>query len=110
MHDSRLGQICAEPVAGRARRARPPETGIVPQVADATLRGDYALGWDVASRSWRGGKVLTHAGDNTMNCADVWLAPNKDFAILLRADQSGDKAFQACDDATAALMSLLAKQ
>ena len=56
--------------------------------------GDYALGWIVVLRSWGGGKVLNHGGDNTMNCANVWVAPKKDFAILVCVNQSGDQAFK----------------
>ena len=72
--------------------------------------GDYALGWIVVSRDWGGGKVLNHGGDNTMNCADVWVAPEKNYAILLCANQSGDEAFHACDDATVELIDLLEKK
>lgn len=72
--------------------------------------GDYALGWSVLSRSWGGGKVLNHCGDNTMNCANVWVAPKKDFAILVCVNQSGDQAFQATDDAVVALFGLIKKK
>ena len=66
--------------------------------------GDYALGWLTAERSWGGGKVLNHAGDNTMNFANVWVAPKRDFAILVCVNQSGDKAFKATDEAVGALI------
>jgi CubicO group peptidase (beta-lactamase class C family) len=66
--------------------------------------GDYALGWMCAERPWGGGKVLNHAGDNTMNFANVWVAPLKDFAILTCVNQSG--AFAATDEATGALIKL----
>jgi len=72
--------------------------------------GDYALGWLVMERDWGGGKVLTHRGDNTMNCADVWVAPRRDFAILVCVNQGGDTAFQAADAAVGAMIDLLKKQ
>jgi CubicO group peptidase (beta-lactamase class C family) len=72
--------------------------------------GDYALGWLSKSRSWGGGKVLTHAGDNTMNFANVWVAPKRDFAILLCVNQSGQSAFKATDDAIGALIELLSEK
>lgn len=72
--------------------------------------GDYALGWIVADRGWGGGKVLNHGGDNTMNCANVWVAPKKNFEILVCVNQSGDKAFQATDAAVGALIDLLGKK
>jgi CubicO group peptidase (beta-lactamase class C family) len=68
--------------------------------------GEYALGWITAQRSWGGGKVLNHAGDNTMNFANVWIAPKRDFAILVCVNQSGKAAFAATDEAIVALMKL----
>ena len=68
--------------------------------------GDYALGWMVTERSWGGGKVLNHAGDNTMNFANAWIAPKRDFAIIACVNQSGKAAFAATDDAIVALMKL----
>jgi CubicO group peptidase (beta-lactamase class C family) len=66
--------------------------------------GDYALGWLVTERPWGGGTVLTHAGSNTMNYAVVWMAPRRDFAILVCTNQGGDSAAKACDEASAALI------
>ena len=73
----------------------------------ATYDGDYALGWSVAERSWGGGRVLNHAGDNTMNFANVWIAPKRDFAIVACVNQSGKTAFTATDEAIVALMKLV---
>jgi len=64
--------------------------------------GDYASGWMVVDRPWAGGRALTHAGSNTMNFALVWMAPAKDFAVLVATNQ-GD-TFQACDAAASALI------
>jgi CubicO group peptidase (beta-lactamase class C family) len=74
------------------------------------LGGDYALGWIVVERGWGGGKVLQHVGDNTMNCANVWVAPKKDFAILVCVNQSGNRAFEATDAAVSAMIRLLQKK
>lgn len=68
--------------------------------------GDYALGWLVTERDWGGGTVLTHAGSNTMNFAVVWMAPKRDFAVLVVTNQGGDAAAKACDEAAAALIGL----
>jgi CubicO group peptidase (beta-lactamase class C family) len=75
----------------------------------ASFGGDYALGWIVAQRGWAGGKALNHAGDNTMNFANVWIAPQRNFAILVCVNQSGDTAFKATDEAVGALIDLLKK-
>jgi CubicO group peptidase (beta-lactamase class C family) len=65
--------------------------------------GDYALGWIVTERDWAGGAVLAHNGSNTMNYASVWIAPEKDFAILACTNQGGDVAQAACNAAVIAL-------
>jgi CubicO group peptidase (beta-lactamase class C family) len=49
---------------------------------------DYAMGWLVAEREWAGGKVLTHAGSNTMWFCELWVAPKKDFAMLVMANSA----------------------
>ena len=66
--------------------------------------GEYALGWVVVEREWGGGKVLTHAGSNTMNLAVAWLAPLRDFAVLVVTNQGGPAAFKACDEAASRLI------
>ena len=64
------------------------------------------MGWFVVERAWGGGRVLNHAGDNTMNYANVWLAPRRDFAILICINQSGDTAFRASNEAVDGLIAL----
>jgi len=68
--------------------------------------GDYALGWMVLERSWGGGKVLHHGGCNTMNFANVWVAPERDFAVLVCINQGGDRAFEATDEVVGKLIEL----
>jgi CubicO group peptidase (beta-lactamase class C family) len=71
--------------------------------------GDYALGWGVAEREWGGGPVLTHSGSNTMNMAVVWLAPKRDFAVLVVTNQGGEGAYKVCNEAASALIKWLQK-
>lgn len=66
--------------------------------------GDYAGGWIAARRSWADGRVLTHNGTNTMNFAVVWMAPQKNFAVLVATNQGGDLAGKACDEAAGMLI------
>lgn len=72
--------------------------------------GDYALGWVVTQRDWGGGTVFNHGGSNTMNFANVWIAPNRDFAAIVCTNQGGDEAFAATDDAASALIGAYIKQ
>ena len=66
--------------------------------------GEYAFGWGFLERGWGDGTVLSHAGSNTMNYAVVWMAPNRDFAVLVATNQGGNVAAQACDEVSGALI------
>jgi len=61
--------------------------------------GDYACGWVVKQRGWAGGKALWHNGSNKSFYFQVWLAPNKKFAIITATNTGADNAFDACDEA-----------
>jgi CubicO group peptidase (beta-lactamase class C family) len=64
----------------------------------------YAMGWAVAERPWGGGTVLSHAGSNSLWYAVTWLAPKRNFAVMVMCNQGGDNAAKATDDASAALI------
>jgi CubicO group peptidase (beta-lactamase class C family) len=64
----------------------------------------YAMGWLVVSRPWAAGRALTHSGSNTMWFCTTWLAPDRDFAVLVTCNQGGDEASKACDAACGALI------
>ncbi len=62
------------------------------------------MGWTIVSRDWGGGRVLTHSGSNTYWFAVVWMAPKKDFAVLVCCNQGGDGAQKACDEVASRLI------
>lgn len=62
-------------------------------------RQEYAGGWLSVERPWAGGRALNHAGSNTYWYVVMWLAPNKNFAVL--AATNAGNAAQACDEAVA---------
>lgn len=66
--------------------------------------GEYAGGWIVVDRPWAGGKAITHAGSNTMWYAVMWLAPNKQFAVISVTNVAGDTAATACDEVAAGMI------
>lgn len=68
------------------------------------------MGWLVVERPWGGGTVLNHAGSNTMNYAVAWVAPKRDFAVLVCTNQGGDSATRGTDEAAAALIKLHQKE
>ncbi len=65
---------------------------------------DYALGWGVGERSWAGGRVLQHSGSNTVWYATVWIAPERDFAMLAVTNAGGDDAADGTNTAIEALI------
>jgi CubicO group peptidase (beta-lactamase class C family) len=68
----------------------------VRQLKEPFFGGGYALGWSLHDRDW-GGRVLTHSGTNTMHYAIVWVAPEKNFAVLVAANRGGDGAAEGLD-------------
>ena len=67
---------------------------------------DYALGWIVQERKWADGKVITHAGSNTMFYMVIWIAPRKDFACVVATNvgDRGEHVSGECDQVVAELI------
>jgi CubicO group peptidase (beta-lactamase class C family) len=49
----------------------------------------YALGWYVGSAPGAGGRVLHHRGSNGLNYSFAWLAPERDFGIVIATNVGG---------------------
>lgn len=69
-----------------------------------TLGGDYAFGWLVAERDWAGGKALSHSGSNTMWFSVIWLAPNRNLALLAATNLGTNAGNTAVDQAVQRVM------
>jgi CubicO group peptidase (beta-lactamase class C family) len=67
---------------------------------------DYALGWIVLSRPWANGRALMHNGSNTMFYVVLWLAPEKNCAVIVATNVGlGDpSAFLGCDEVASKLI------
>jgi CubicO group peptidase (beta-lactamase class C family) len=65
---------------------------------------EYACGWGALKRQWAGGTALMHSGSNSMWWATVWIAPERDFAVLAVTNCGGDPGQNACDDTCAVLI------
>jgi CubicO group peptidase (beta-lactamase class C family) len=65
---------------------------------------EYAGGWLVFERSWAGGRALNHSGSNTNFFVTIWLAPARNFGILVATNQGGKEAETACDESVQALL------
>jgi len=96
------------PTSPRSPRLLKPET--IAALHAPPDGGEYALGWFVVDRPWGGGRVLTHAGSNTMNYAVAWVAPLRDFAVLVATNQGNGGADKAVDEVAGALVRKFLKQ
>ncbi len=65
---------------------------------------EYVGGWLVGDRSWAGGKTLSHNGSNTFWYCTIWLAPARDFALLVATNAGGPPAEAACEEANKGLI------
>jgi CubicO group peptidase (beta-lactamase class C family) len=54
--------------------------------------GKYALGWGELTVDWASYPLLYHGGSNNMNLAHIWLDTKRDFAMIIVANISGQKA------------------
>lgn len=77
---------------------------------------NYAGGWVVTKRPWADGPdedkegiVLTHAGSNTMWYAVVWIAPERDMAMLACTNIGGQNGPKATDEAVQVVMKEVAR-
>lgn len=66
------------------------------------VKDEYALGWISVPRPWAGGNAIHHGGDNTMNFALVWAAPEKGFGVLVVTNQSS--ALRATEEVASSLL------
>jgi len=66
--------------------------------------GDYACGWVVVKRSWAGGNALMHNGSNTMWYLVMWLAPEKNFAVIAATNIAGPGTEKGCDEVASAMI------
>ncbi len=65
---------------------------------------DYALGWMVLERPWANGRALMHNGSNTMFYVVVWMAPEKNCAVIVASNIGVNEAFEGCDEAAGKLI------
>ena len=55
-------------------------------------------------RGWAGGNALMHNGSNTMWYLVMWLAPEKNFAVIAATNIAGTDAETGCDEVASAMI------
>lgn len=78
------------------------QASLLPPILGQRLRAApstdfYIDGWIKTTRSWSKGPVYTHNGSNTLNFADIWLAPTEGMAYMAVTNDGGTNAYGACD-------------
>lgn len=66
--------------------------------------GEYACGWVCAKRDWAGGNAIWHNGSNTHWYALMWLAPKKEFSVIVATNIFGTGATTGCDEVVNAMI------
>ncbi len=92
-----MARYVAFHVAGARREGQLLQRATFQKLYTDVANQGYGLGWEVTQREWGGGSVLHHTGSNTQWFSNVWLAPNKNFAIIVLSNMGGDPAFKATD-------------
>mgnify|MGYP003337804424 CR=1 FL=1 len=72
------------------------------QVTDDQM--GYACGWFRPKRDWAGGRTLHHVGSNMVNFCEIWLAPDKDFGVMVCCNEGNPEAAEATEAACSALI------
>ncbi len=58
-------------------------------------QGKYALGWGELTVDWAPTRLKSHSGSNGKNLAQIWLDPQRDFAMVFVTNIGGEQADQA---------------
>ncbi len=104
MHD--LGRYIAMHLAGEQGGADLLQPETIQRLHTPADGFSYASGWVVTNRDWAGGRTLVHSGSNLRWYAVVWMAPERDFAIMVATNQGGETAFEGTDEAAGRLIRL----
>jgi len=65
---------------------------------------NYAMGWATGERSWAGGCYLQHSGSNQVWFATTWIAPERNFAMLVVTNAGGAEGVAGADETIRALI------
>lgn len=68
------------------------------------VNNNYAMGWSVSTRGWANGTTYSHAGSNNQWYTLVWIAPNRNWAVVVVTNIGGTPASTATSDAVVAMI------
>lgn len=68
------------------------------------VNSNYAMGWNVVSRTWADGTTYSHAGSNNQWYTLVWIAPNRNWAVVVVTNIGGTPAQTAANAVVTAMI------
>jgi CubicO group peptidase (beta-lactamase class C family) len=98
------GKFLADQMRGGSGKQALLPAAIYTAMQTPALNSDYGFGWMIVPRPWAGGKMLSHAGSNTMNFAACWLGPARGYGVLVCSNRGGDALGQATNEAQEAML------
>jgi len=99
-----LVQIIAETLHAAQGHPTLVSLGTFEELTNPMPKQEYAGGWIITKRPWADGLALTHAGSNTTWYCVVWLAPHKDFAVLIATNYFAESVAEAAEKGIALLI------
>jgi CubicO group peptidase (beta-lactamase class C family) len=66
--------------------------------------GNYACGWVCENHDWAGGRTLYHGGSNSMWKTVMWLAPEKNFSVVVATNFDGPETENECNEVANAMI------
>jgi CubicO group peptidase (beta-lactamase class C family) len=102
------GKFLADQMRGGSGKSALLPASIYTAMQTPATNSDYGFGWIIVPRKWAGGKMLSHAGSNTMNYAACWLGPASGYGVLVCSNQGGDALDQAANEVAEGMLALYA--
>jgi CubicO group peptidase (beta-lactamase class C family) len=99
-----LAKYAAFHIAGARGKSTSLKSDMFKKLHSPVSGDDYALGWIVLERKWAGGRALMHNGSNTMFYIVVWMAPERNCAVIVATNIGGGETFAGCDEAAGKLI------
>lgn len=68
------------------------------------VNNNYAMGWSVSTRGWADGTTYSHSGSNNQWYTLVWIAPNRNWAVVVVTNIGGTPAATAANAVVTAMV------
>lgn len=87
-----------------ARAAVGPGAAALAALYEDPYRQGYGMGWAISDAAWAGGRLLSHTGSCGAWSAAIWIAPERNAALVVAGNYGGPEGFAAGNAAAAELI------